>query len=238
MSTTNLASSRELFEKLYRQGRGIHASSNKASNAVAFNFRENWELVEPHLKNKRVLNALDTGMRELAALLGRQWDSKDSPWSWTSIDDCWEGLADQCVHEAGFKYRNFEEGYPNRPTQAELHREKKFREQFFPRPETYQWYQAMDRAHWLAPWCAELGRCVYRRLHWNVLRGEHHSTAYGHMGDGQPLIIFDILYFETMTGDEILRLVREGKNDSRALVWGVSPIPKDFSAQGGSNGYA
>ena len=182
-----------------------------------FDFKANWHLVVPHLKDANLNEMLERCVNRYlqddydfrvaqtggpVVWLGR-YEPANGPWFYTR-SDYWltyaTELADAAVDRGDFAW-NCKDG--EEPTEEEFDRYSEFCNQFYPRCGTYQWYQLFGACHWLAPWLKALGKRVFPHLKWRVMQSEWHSFAYGVDPDGNG-IIFDILLFETHSAQQIL----------------------------------
>jgi hypothetical protein len=113
--------------------------------------------------------------------------------------------ADEMV-EAAIDRGEFDWHWPEEgePSEADWVRRDEFAEQFYPQPDTYQWYQLWRACHWLAPWLKELGKLVFPELHWHILTGPRHSLACGADTGHNIRVLFDILNFEVMSAKELI----------------------------------
>jgi hypothetical protein len=76
---------------------------------------------------------------------------------------------------------------------------------FLPQPDTFEFYQLQGGCHFLAQWLTALGRGVFPDLVWKTLKGPRHSLACGTDKDGNIRILFDILQFQRMSAQQILK---------------------------------
>jgi hypothetical protein len=84
---------------------------------------------------------------------------------------------------------------------------------YFPKGNTYKWYQCFGACFFLAEWQERLARKVYREYDWCTYQKHKenasewdagHSTTIGKCLE-RDIIIFDILLFESTSTEEILK---------------------------------
>jgi hypothetical protein len=183
-----------------------------------FDFRKNWCVVEPFLNHPNVRKALEQGMNDFCAMrmskcaeLGNDTDFLNlecgpalGPWSFGRLD-LWDiranVLFNRAILEGEFVYKTGEDGEISK---AEEKRAERFRQQFFPRPNTCEWYQLLGGCHYLVRFLQELGKLAFPQFAWRVMQGPAHSLAYGCDETGNIKIIFDILNFEQMAALELI----------------------------------
>jgi len=188
-----------------------------------FQFDDRWDEVLPHLKSPEALHALDVGMRAYcindtrwrtqavgSAVEQQIWDPSKGPWSYGGgdvwfqrsldlavEDDEWQDLSDQLGDD--LDDQEYEECFD---------RMSKIEEQFYPQPDTPDWYRCWGACHWLAPWNCTIGKLVYPELTWWVVDADEHSNAVG-IGD-QGLVVMDILFTDPWVDLDPWAAVRSG----------------------------
>jgi len=186
-----------------------------------FDFRKNWLLLQPFLDEADIASALVQQMEEYikdcqvesgnngrdAKRWEKNYDPASGPWYYTS-SNYWKertyGLADDAVERGAFNLEEDEDGYYYA---YDMEMFEVFISQFNPRPNTVEWYQLQTGSFWLAPWLRRLGRAAFPLLDWKVAKGNCHAFAYGTDGQGNIVLIFDILNFENMTAHELVDFV-------------------------------
>src|SRR5262249_29461638 len=103
--------------------------------------------------------------------------------------------------------------------------------QFYPKPDTLEWFQFWSAAQYFTPWLMELGRCVYPELDWKVMTGDEHSLAYGTDKLGNIKVLFDHHCFEWDACDliEFASRKRTGPPRDWSEELSAAPIPPLFS---------
>jgi len=160
---------------------------------------------------------------------GKGWqigyDATKGPWSYGSSDR-WHNRANKLVDAA------IERGESHwlcaddeEPTEAEWEPYSAFSNQFYPKPDTCQWFQLWGACHWLAPWLAELGKLVFPELRWQILRGPRHSLACGTDADQNIKVLFDILNFEGMSAKDLIEFASYRPRGRTARKLGNTPLP-------------
>jgi hypothetical protein len=188
------------------------------SEIEVFDFGEKWPLVRPFLRRPEIDSVLERGLNEYFQcrrleclrldLGGKGWeikfDATRGPWSYCS-SDFWHTRADDLTYAAiergEFQWQCVDD---EEPTEAEWERYFVFSKQFYPQPDTFQWFQLWGACHWLAPWLKELGKLVFPELHWRILSGPRHSLACGIDEARNIKVLFDILNFEEMSARELI----------------------------------
>jgi len=191
-----------------------------------FNFKKNWNLVEPHLNDPDILEKLDYGMSEFAAdhcwKHHPQWNRSNGigPWEYARGDHFHQKALDECQNRP--EYKKLMEKYS---AIAESIGEsldylmggKAFNSEFevllemhYPQKNTYQWYQCFGAAHYLATWQKALAEEVFPNKEWHIFQTGAETKEYGHstiVGKSQSgdWLIFDIFLFEDHSEMEILR---------------------------------
>ena len=155
-----------------------------------FDFRKHWnKQCRPHLFKKKVLKALDSGMYHIEEVWIMECEEKGFS---SDLVPRWD------VVKMPRKMSNWRiKGKP-------------------PKPYTLNWYRPWGFCWGIAPFCRELGKCIYPELRWRIVRGAEHTIAVG-FKDDEPYMIFDILNFDTMSAREILDLAgyKESNKKSR-----------------------
>jgi hypothetical protein len=73
-----------------------------------------------------------------------------------------------------------------------------------PRVDSIEWFQVEQACHYLVDWAVEVASVHMPRLSWEIRRSSLHSTVVGCESSGEIRWIFDILWFEELTVDEIM----------------------------------
>ena len=71
-----------------------------------------------------------------------------------------------------------------------------------PRLYSYKWYQVFHGCFAICYFCEELGKKLYPKLDWKIVKNNRHAVAVG-FKNGNPYMIFDILLFEHHSAEEI-----------------------------------
>ena len=141
-----------------------------------FNFRRHWaKKCKPHLFKAIVVSALDYGMHDIQ--YNRIIDFEKKGFN-TDFVPRWDEVKE-----------------PWKMTRLDLGRR--------PKLHSVNWYRPYGFCWGIAPFCMELGRCIYPELEWEIITGDDHAVAVG-FKDDKPYMIFDILNFDTMSAREIL----------------------------------
>ena len=140
-----------------------------------FNFRRHWaKKCKPHLFKAIVVSALDFGMHDIQ--YNRIMRCKKRGLSTDNMLG-WDDVKEPWKM-SGFELRR-------------------------PKPHSVNWYRPFGYCWGIAPFCMELGRCIYPELEWRIITGYKHTVAVG-FKDKKPYVVFDILNFDTMSAREIL----------------------------------
>lgn len=182
------------------------------SSIAVFDFDMDWKLVRPHLHRPEVEQALNRGMTAYRAMRARLcsddcpgpnlWQlpycAEQGPLSCDSTD-YWlyrtETLLEAAISNGTIKFDWPEENADEKTMEDASETYSALQNQFYPKPDTLEWYQLSNAAHYLAPWLLELGKCVYPKLEWRVMIGDQHSLVYATDAIGSISMLFDILYF-------------------------------------------
>jgi hypothetical protein len=184
------------------------------------------------------MNACNDSFRQRCVENGRlpdilegPYDRKKGPWFYGQ-SDYWYIKAERMVDKAekkgqvrpfdypGGTYRRNQEysaaeiAAADPEETAEYERYDKFAAQFYPQPDSPEWYQNRQGGEWLAPWLLELGKLVFPKFTWHLSKefdchfihwfdngGDQlcdiltHSVAYG-MHGGKVRMVFDILNYK------------------------------------------
>lgn len=177
-----------------------------------FDFKKNWDVIVPHLHHPDVEAALAHGMNAYRVMRGslsiahtggpgtwiEPWDPERGPLDNDSTNHwalrCNE-LLDEAIESGEIEFEWPEDDDVEAMGQA-LQKHSELASQFYPKPDSLEWYQLHNAGHYLAPWQRALGRRIFPELVWKIMTGDFHSTAYGTDKDGEIKIIFDILSFE------------------------------------------
>ena len=203
-------------------------------NIKMFNFKENWNLVEPHLNKPEILDLLDNGMREYfadnpgAVRLAWDKDGHKGPWLFSKCD-CWsfttekrfvgsKELADLMsnyeilAEEAGIDFNEILCADPKDLPLDSLGMQYwnewyQVYDSCLPQPNTYEWYQCLGAEEHLALWQKALAEKLFPDYQWKIYQTDVCCN------DGHPLIgigpegdvlIFDIVNFDKFSAAEIL----------------------------------
>lgn len=172
-----------------------------------FDFAKKWHLVKPFLHRPEIEMLLKVVMHDVALQRRREvYDPARGPWRYSDCD-YWSHRANElgnaAIERGEFRWQ-VDLADDEQPSDAEWERYNKFEAQFFPQPDTFQWYQAWGASHRLAFWLEELGRLAFPELDWKILECPRHSVACGIDKDRKIKILFDILMFQEMSAKEIL----------------------------------
>ena len=161
-----------------------------------FNFKENWNLVEPNLNEPEVLALLDKGMSEYAARKSDDnlppWDRRNGigPWEYSYSVQFEEEKAIELMNESP-EWDRWNERYrflsdfnncdigaaaqdPDNPKMKKLY-ERFVEEQlellrtFLPEAGTYRWFRCLGADCELAPWQKALAKRVFPEYEWEIL---------------------------------------------------------------------
>ena len=160
-----------------------------------FDIDGRWHEVVPHLNDRRVVRALNAGMNAWCVDRNKTWDPVLGPYSY-SRTDYWFNRSTDALNEsqeyADLPWHEEEEEDEDEDYSEEFYAKAwQIEKQFYPQPNTPDWYRCLGACHCPAPWNATLGSCVFPELQWHVISDENHSTA---IGQGQRTVIFDILW--------------------------------------------
>jgi hypothetical protein len=214
-----------------------NAGGNNMKNIKTFNFKTDWNLLEPHLNNPEVLAALDESMSEFAKYHAYKdmppWDRKNGigPWAYTTSDH-WGSRADDRLN-ASIEYQALNDHYDALLKRSgysledmfyedveqwlqnladDYHKElNKIQSQFYPKEDTYQWYQCFHSGHYLVRWQKVLAAKALPEYDWRIY-SNHYEGEYGFGGfstvvgtnTGGDIVVFDILHFDSVSVMEIL----------------------------------
>jgi hypothetical protein len=192
----------------------LDAALNPSDSLIrVFDLRKDWHLVSPHLHKPEVETALARGMNAYRAMRARlaaeetggagEWTN---PWNpqYGPLDndssDYWVCRCDELLEEA-IERGEVQFKWPEDKNDDEAMEEamEKFSElagEFYPKPDSVDWYILHNAGHYLASWEKELAKCVFPDLEWRLMTGEVHSLAYGADRLGNIKIVFDILSFD------------------------------------------
>jgi hypothetical protein len=158
-----------------------------------FNFKDNWNLVKPFLKDEYVQQQLDYGMN-----LAMQWRKEDvRERMGLSEKEFEKKLKENPSWGKQFVWEHGTAPYLKTKSDYWLDRPK-------PRKNSYQWYQCKHECHGIAYFCKALGEKIFPNLVWAIAEGEYHSVAIGVNDNNDIIEVFDILNFEDMTAEEII----------------------------------
>jgi hypothetical protein len=187
-----------------------------------FDFDRNWSLVIPFLHEPEIeallgkcVNAFITS-RNIERLRRnptstssfKPYDAKEGPWRYTP-SFYWvnrrEAQMEKAIDAGDFEilpdnatYEDEEEYYDAYDLLAD---------EFYPQPETYEWYQLLDGSRCLAPWLKALAARVFPQYEWNIVEGKQHSLVYGCDGQEKIRVLFDILKFAEMSSKQLIEFV-------------------------------
>jgi hypothetical protein len=199
----------------------------KPVGVMQLDFRSAWPEIIPLLSEPLLVEALDEGLADYDRLYpaGALHRDRSKPWTYT-IGDLWEMRADKALKASGLLISpdclgdayEVEDG-PNAEEEAEaayLSYYDALAAQFYPRPDTPEWYMAFGLSHWLAEWQACIGQMLIPVLDWKPVYGCQHSTAVGFAPKSKftvPVVVFDLL--------------REHQDPAETLreVWRRKPLP-------------
>lgn len=182
-----------------------------AARARVFDFDDprTWALAKPHLHAPEVQVALDRGMvdccedinadpEKAPSLQPEVWRPGDGPWQ-LSRGDGWVMKAIEALESSGWKHPDdvFDENGDPIDEEAYCEAYEKACDDYYPKPETPDWYRPHGRCHWIAPWCQALGRPLFPELQWVIVESEYHSAAWGFSQDDPAGVLMDVL----LTGD-------------------------------------
>lgn len=141
-----------------------------------FDFKKNWHLVKPHLKNPELVKVLNDAMNDFLS----QYP--------TSIN--WLRM----VYPNATKF-DYNEGH--KPWM--LCQRARWEGQSLPSGNGYRAYQAKGMCHWIARWTTKLGEIMFPQYKWITETEESgdHTFSIGFIDFDTPPIFFDILLFET-----------------------------------------
>ena len=210
-------------------------------NVTMFNFKENWNLVEPHIYEPEILDLLDKGMSEYVSKDPDSnlpsWDRKNGlgPWEYSCTTGHWSDRAMDMANDsrewrdankrlgkvlnfAGYKEEDFgcetEDPYLKKLNEDFWNHYNRIMRQFYPQPDSYEWYQCICAGCELAPWLKALAKRVFPDYSWVILdiindklRMLLDATVIGTAPDGKRMI-FDILKFEHYPAEDILKCTR------------------------------
>ena len=171
-----------------------------------FDFRKNWQKVLPHLPTaEKALGCCMNGFLLETNQADHDYDPDLGPWYYEigyTMRNRIFAMVDQAIASGEFKWkRPPDDG--SKTTEMELDRLCEFSERFDPQPDTVEWYQLYDGAHWLVPWQMVLGQLMFPDLIWVAIFGDLRSVAGGMDHQGKLRIILDILGFEEKIVDEV-----------------------------------
>jgi hypothetical protein len=213
-----------------------------------FDFNKDWNLVKPHLNDPEVLDALDESMISFSMDYKEPhvpvWDRSNNigPWDYTTslywdfqaCDEFDESPEAQDLYEkysrlfikAGYDPEDvlYQDEDPEMTEKckklldAYYQEEVELKEQFYPKPGTFQWYQCFHSGHYYVHFERALAEKVLPEYQWEIFAdyGESNGTGYagfsGVVGinDDGDIMVFDLLHFESMTANEILEKVGFG----------------------------
>jgi hypothetical protein len=159
-----------------------------------FDFEKQWHIVQPCLHYAHVE----------AALTVAGFDLKKGPWV-LSRTDYWAHLISERASEALRRGEiQFEPQGQDDWTEEDWDKWQKIESQFWPKPDTLEWYQCIGGCHRLAPFLRELGKLVFPDLTWKMMKGVCHSCAFGMEATGNIKVIFDILRFREHSAIQII----------------------------------
>jgi hypothetical protein len=164
-------------------------------NVQKFNFKYDWNFVEPHLSEFEVISALNKGMSQFVQ---NHYDGDFPPWEhdnglgpcqyveeqyWTVMALEWlEGCDERAAINK--KYENIakENGFEFKDMWRNNHLPKveetcrkydaeviALKDSFKPKPNTYRWYQCFNAGKYLAPWQKALAERVYPEHNWEIM---------------------------------------------------------------------
>ena len=198
-----------------------------------FNFKENWNLVEPHLNEPEVLALLDKGMSEYAASKSDdnlpQWDIENGigPWAYARTDL----LLERCNNNHGdsFSIRMHHQYKCNLivtvnevPLSLNPQNDQKLSELVSQyqsilykaidhnckQLDAYIYYQCLGADRELAQWQKALAEKVFPDYKWKVLQTDSSCDEgypiIGNRTDGS-LLVFDIFSFDRYSAMEVLK---------------------------------
>lgn len=165
-------------------------------NVTMFDFKENWNLVEPYLYEPEIVKLLDKGMAEY---VGRTqtghlppWDLRNGigPWEYSSTTATWNNRAMDMANNDP-KWKEFVERFEKKVEFAGYDCEEwnyvtkdpfliklnsiywdefnRVMLQFFPQPGTYEWYQCLGAERYLAPWQKALAERIFPDYVWEIM---------------------------------------------------------------------
>ena len=212
-----------------------------------FDFEKDWHLVEPHLNDPEVSELLDQGMLRLSLIEKWAhlplWDPENGhgPWEYTKTDahaqyaferafeDPQMGDLDQkygeMLQKEGLEWENLFDYDGEDPKVLDIVESyedevRKIEKKYYPRENTYRWYQCFGAADFLSGWSKKLAEKTfpnymwktYRKYGWKKFTGLESklysgcTTTIGKDENGD-FIIFDIMLFDNSTIDGILEAV-------------------------------
>jgi hypothetical protein len=210
-----------------------------------FDFRKHWDgLIRPHLHHPEVERALARGMnayRKMRAALCKGASDWDTPWDPEAgpldndSSDYWLTRCDELLEEAiergEIEFEWPEDAEDEDAMEAAMEKHSELAGQFYPKPESLDWYILHNAGHYLARWQRELGKLVFPDLEWKLLTGDVHSLAYGTDKLGNIKVIFDILSFDLgWTPTEVME-ASSRRRSHPPETWGeqLTARPEDLS---------
>jgi hypothetical protein len=109
----------------------------------------------------------------------------------------------------------------------------KIEEKYYPKKNTYKWYQCFGAGCYLSEWQLALAKKVFPDYEWRVFIKQYYESDLAniaHIGKSlnQDYIIFDIICFEKYSADELLDHVGLNRN-SLADKWAAENIQEGAS---------
>jgi len=166
------------------------------NNTTIFNFKENWDRVEPYLSDLKILELLDKGMSKYIDKSSKgdmpSWDRRNGigPWEYSySVQFEHEKAVD--LMNGSPEWERWNERYrflsdfnscdiaaaaqdPDNPKMKELYESFVEEQQallatFLPEAGTYRWFRCLGADRELAPWQKALAEKVFPEYKWEIL---------------------------------------------------------------------
>jgi len=200
-----------------------------ARTVRTFNFRKHWSKLIPFLGKETVQGALanccfdwayswGTGAEpenpERAAwmIFSRHYE-REGPWNWTSSDAACT-MMDARIENSGELPEVFCEEDMEKESYWQAHND--LYDELSPKPNEVEFYQMPHGCHFIVLWVEEIIKLAFPKLEVETLPGEDHSVVIGTSPTG-AITVFDIRFFETMTGRESLKWVEIGEEKKQQL---------------------
>jgi len=208
-----------------------------------FDFEKHWRRVQPHLKKRDVREALKIGMSQFFRYVKRRrppvWDLRKNsgPWHYTPVEAHSDyafnmTMKDPALEVVGRKFEKIleKEGLDwnvlndvssknpkiRRIAKAYEKERNKIGEKYWPKRNTYRWYQCFFAAAYLADWHKKLAKRLFPAYEWRTFdkynkKGWGCTTTIGKNAKGD-FLIFDILLFNSDSVTSILKAVGLDRN--------------------------